>query len=300
MCSARRSLEDSINNVAAKLFNVMDDLLPEPYGMPEDKLFEAMRYSTMSPGKRLRPYLLYKTGELFGVDEEVLVQVAAVIEFIHVYSLIHDDLPAIDDDDFRRGLPSCHKKYGEATAILAGDALLTLAFEILADGSTHRDAMTRMELVKAVAQAAGYHGLVGGQIVDIAAETHELDFSEIVRLQRMKTGALFSLACEAGAILGHAPKNLRNSLRAYANNIGIAFQITDDLLDVEGTREETGKDVKKDAKMGKATLASCIGIEKAKEHAAVLAQQAVQHLSHFDHRAERLRELAYYVIDRSK
>jgi farnesyl diphosphate synthase len=300
MCSARRSLEDSISNVAAKLFNVMNDLLPEPYGMLEDKLFEAMRYSTMSPGKRLRPYLLCKTGELFGVDDDVLMQVAAVIEFIHVYSLIHDDLPAIDDDDFRRGLPSCHKKYGEATAILAGDALLTLAFEILADGSTHRDAMTRMELVKIVAQAAGYHGLVGGQMMDIAAETQELDFSEIVRLQRMKTGALFSLSCEAGAILGQAPRNLRNSLRAYANNIGIAFQITDDLLDVEGTREETGKDVNKDVHMGKATLASCIGIEKAKEHAQVLAQQAVQHLSHFDHRAERLRELAYYVVDRSK
>jgi farnesyl diphosphate synthase len=296
----RGILEQSIHDIAEKLYETMDELLPSKAGLIEDRLFEAIRYSTLSQGKRLRPFLTVTTSNIFGVSYNCALLTAVAVEFIHAYSLIHDDLPAMDNDDFRRGQPSCHKKYDEATAILAGDALLTFAFEILADDLTHPDPGVRAELVKSVALASGFKGMVGGQMMDLLAQHKHLEFSEIVRLQRMKTGALFAISCEAGAILGKASRNLRSALKAYANNIGIAFQITDDLLDAEGTREETGKTIGKDKAAGKSTLVSCIGIEKAREHAQVLARQAVEHLSVFDEKADLLRELASYVTHRQR
>lgn len=293
-------LEPKLQEVSELVYMKMSDLLPVPEGTLEQELHEAMRYATLSGGKRLRPFLTVTTSQLFGVSLESALQTAAAIEFIHSYSLVHDDLPAIDNDDFRRGQPSCHKKYSEATAILTGDALLTFAFEVLADESTHRDPMVRIELIEAVSKAAGHAGMVGGQMVDIKAEKQCLEFNEIVRLQRLKTGALFSISCEAGAILGRANRNLRNSLKAYANNLGLAFQITDDLLDAEGTREETGKTVGKDSASGKATFVSCMGVDKAREQSKMLAVQAKQHLVHFGEAANLLHVLADYVINRTK
>lgn len=313
-------LQQALSDNSEKLDQVMDELLPgatrcsnkvisissreESRDMPEDehigenKVIEAMRYSALSGGKRLRPFLTVECAGLFGVSAEAAMTTAAAIEFIHTYSLIHDDLPAMDDDDYRRGKPSCHKQYGEATAILAGDALLTYAFEVLADRRVHPDASVRCELVRIIAKAAGVSGMVGGQMMDLDAENEALDVDEIIRLQRLKTGEMFAVSCEAGAILGKAPHNLRSALCRYAHDMGLAFQITDDLLDVEGTREETGKQVGKDASAGKATLVSVLGVERAREQAQVLSEQARHYLRHFDKKADSLRVLADYVVSR--
>lgn len=293
-------LEAKLNEIGELVYYKMAEVLPIPEGTTEQMLFEAMRYSTLSKGKRLRPFLTIMTAQLFGVSIDSAVQTATAIELIHSYSLIHDDLPAIDNDDLRRGQPSCHKKFGEAIAILTGDALLTFAFQILSDPGTHRDPSVRIELVQAISKAAGFSGMVGGQVIDILSQNQTLEFNEIVRLQRMKTGALFATSCEAGAILGKAPQNLRNSLRAYANNLGLAFQITDDILDAEGTRTETGKNVRKDADAGKATLITAMGIEEARAHAKILAAQSVEHISSFREQAHLLTSLAEYVISRNK
>ena len=312
-------IQEALSDVAEKLDRVMDGLLPNPVavqnkvislhsreentessGPPsgESKVMEAMRYSSLSGGKRMRPFLTVECAKLFGVSPEAALTTAAAIEFVHVYSLIHDDLPAMDNDDFRRGKPSCHKQFGEAAAILAGDALLTYAFEVLSHPGVHADANVRCELIRSVASAAGVRGMVGGQMMDLDAENQEMSTEEVIRLQRLKTGEMFAVSCEAGAILGKAPDALRSRLQRYAHDIGLAFQITDDLLDVEGTREETGKGVGKDKKKGKATLVSVMGVERAREHSQVLAEQAVAHLSAFDERAESLRSLAKFVITR--
>ena len=292
-------LEEKFLKISDELYDVIDAVLPVAKGTKEDVLFEAMRYSTLSRGKRLRPFLLVETAGLFGVSKKSALYTAAAIEFVHSYSLIHDDLPAIDNDDYRRGIPSCHKKFDEATAILAGDALLTFAFELLADELVHYDVGVRIALIKHIAKASGYNGMIGGQMMDVVCEKQDISFAEIIRLQRMKTGALFAVSCEAGSILGKASRNLKHALRAYANNIGLAFQITDDLLDAEGTREETGKDVNKDTVLGKATLVACMGVEEARQHAQILATQAVEHLAVFDSNADLLRSLAMYIIDRT-
>lgn len=265
----------------------------------EDKVLEAMRYSAMSGGKRLRPFLTVASAGLFGVSKEAAIETAAAIEFIHTYSLIHDDLPAMDNDDLRRGKPTCHKVYGEAAAILAGDGLQAFAFQILSNPKTHADPAVRCELISALAQAAGCWGMVGGQMMDLEAEHKQLSVDEIIRLQRLKTGELFAISCEAGAILGKAPGMMRKLLRAYAHDMGLAFQITDDLLDVEGTRTATGKGVRKDKIKGKATLVAGMGVEKARDHAQMLIEQAVSHLSVFDKRADCLRALARYVVNRN-
>ena len=204
----------------------------------------------------------------------------------------------MDDDDLRRGKPACHIQFGEAAAILAGDALQALAFQILADPSVHADPGVRCELVYCVAKAAGSRGLVGGQMLDLDAENKEMSVDEIIRLQRLKTGELFAISCEAGAILGKAPQAMRTALRRYANDMGLAFQITDDLLDAEGTREEAGKAVGKDEDRGKATLVSALGIERARQQAQILARQAVGHLDVFDKKAQHLRALAEYLVTR--
>jgi farnesyl diphosphate synthase len=264
----------------------------------EAKVIEAMRYSTLGAGKRLRPFLTVQSAHLFGVNPDAAMMTAAAIEFVHTYSLVHDDLPAMDNDDFRRGKPSCHKQFGEAAAILAGDALLTYAFEVLANPRVHADGNVRCELIRSVARASGVRGMVGGQMMDLDAEKQQLSVDEVIRLQRLKTGELFAVSCEAGAILGKAAEPLRARLQRYAHDMGLAFQITDDLLDVEGTRTETGKGVKKDAAKGKATLIAALGVDRAREQAQTLAQQAIDHLSAFDQRADMLRTLATFVVTR--
>lgn len=292
--------EFSGNTVVSLKPRPMNDNVPgssSPIG-GEDTLIKAMRYSALSGGKRLRPFLTVASAKLFGVSREASLCAAAAIEFIHTYSLIHDDLPSMDNDAMRRGKPSCHVVFGEAGAILAGDALLTFAFQVLSDERVHPDPAVRCELIRTLSVASGYRGMAGGQMMDLEAENKQLSIDEIIRLQRLKTGELFAMSCEAGAILGKAPKMPRNALRGYAHDLGLAFQITDDLLDAEGTRSEVGKEVNKDKRAGKATLVSVLGIERAKEQARILANQAIGHLEIFDKKADELRALAEFVITR--
>jgi farnesyl diphosphate synthase len=283
---------------AAQLTDVaLDQLLAVPPDL-EARVYEAMRYAALAPGKRLRPFLVLAGAGLFGVARRCALQVAAAIEMVHAYSLVHDDLPAMDNSNLRRGRPTCHKEFDEATAVLAGDGLLTAAFGVLADPDTHGDPAVRCELVAALAAAAGAAGMVGGQMIDLIAEHRSLDIGAITRLQRMKTGALIAFACEAGAILAKAPNELRLALRGYAHDLGLAFQIADDLLDVEGSAAETGKPVGADAAAGKATFVSILGVTRARAQAELLVRQAVAHLDLFEQRAELLREAARFVIAR--
>lgn len=265
---------------------------------PERRLFEAMRYAALGGGKRLRPFLVLQGAGLFSVSRKSALRAAAAIELVHCYSLVHDDLPAMDDDDLRRGKPTVHKAFDEATAILAGDALLTLAFEVLAHPDTHSNSDVRCRLVAALARAAGAHGMVAGQMIDLSADGREIDIGEITRLQRLKTGALIGFACEAGAILGQAAEGQHEALRGYAHDLGLAFQIADDLLDVEGTAEEVGKAVGKDADQGKATFVSILGPERARGQAEMLVEQAATHLTIFDQKADFLRKVAQYIVER--
>lgn len=287
----------ALEDVSSKLHERMEDLLPDPAN-GVGTLAEAMRYAAMGGGKRLRPFLTVSSARLFGVSMDAALKVAAAIEFIHTYSLVHDDLPAMDDDDLRRGKPSTHIQFGEAAAILAGDALLTYAFQIIAERDVHADPSVRCELIRTLAGASGFRGMVGGQMMDLEAEGEKLSIDQVIRLQRLKTGELFAVSCEAGAILGKAPVQLRQALRAYANDLGFAFQIRDDLLDAEGTRDETGKNVNKDRAAGKATLVAALGLERAKEQCRILAEQAIRHLDPFDAKADNLRLMAEYVVTR--
>jgi farnesyl diphosphate synthase len=289
---------DEATAVTAKLTDsLIDGLLRAPPGL-EARVYEAMRYSALAPGKRLRPLLVLASARLFGVARRSALQVAAAIEMVHAYSLIHDDLPAMDNSDLRRGRPTCHKAFDDATAVLAGDGLLTMAFEALSHPDAHGDPAVRCELVSALAGAAGAAGMVGGQMIDLIAETRTLDIGAITRLQRMKTGALIAFSCEAGAILAKAPPERRTALRGYAHDLGLAFQIADDLLDVEGSAEETGKPVGADAAAGKATFVSILGVERARAQAELLVEQAVAHLDLFEQRAELLRQVARFVVSR--
>jgi len=276
---------------------VLDSLLPL-HDEPESRLMEAVRYSTLAGGKRIRPFLVTSSARLFDVSEPSALRVAAAIEMVHCYSLIHDDLPAMDNDDLRRGLPTCHVKFDEATAILAGDALLTRAFEVLADPATHPDPRVRSDLVVDLARAAGPEGMVGGQMLDLLAEHQSLEMAEVTRLQRMKTGALIAFSCESGAVLGKAADSARQALHAYAHDLGLAFQIADDLLDVEGDEAEVGKKTGKDQGAGKATFVSLLGPERARAQSDMLASQAVEHLEIFSKNAEPLRALAAFVVKR--
>jgi farnesyl diphosphate synthase len=284
--------------VAAKLTDAtLERLLVVPPGL-EARVYDAMRYAVLAPGKRMRPFLVLASARLFGVARRCALQVAAAIEMVHAYSMVHDDLPAMDDSDLRRGRPTCHKQFDEATAVLAGDGLLTAAFEALADPDTHGDPAVRCELVSTLAGAAGAAGMVGGQMIDLIAEHQALDIGAITRLQRMKTGALIAFSCEAGAILAKAPGEVRIALRGYAHDLGLAYQIADDLLDVEGSAAETGKPVGADAAAGKATFVSILGVERARAQAELLIPQAIAHLELFERRAELLREAARFVIAR--
>ncbi len=291
------ALKEAMTASAASLEAVLDALLPMRDAL-EGRVFEAMRYSTLGGGKRLRPFLVMEGARLFGVNENCALRVACAIEMVHCYSLVHDDLPAMDNDELRRGRPTTHIKYDEATAILAGDGLLTRAFEVLAHPSTHADPQVRADLVLALAAAAGAEGMVGGQMIDLAAEHQTLDINTITRLQRLKTGALIAFSAEAGAILGKAPSAARQALAGYAHDLGLAFQIADDLLDTEGSAADVGKKTGKDAARGKATFVSILGIERARSQADMLAEQACRHLDMFAERAELLRQLARFVVER--
>jgi farnesyl diphosphate synthase len=275
----------------------LDKLLPMHQGL-EARLHEAIRYSALSGGKRIRPFLVMSSAALFDVTPEYALRVAAAIEMVHSYSLIHDDLPAMDNDELRRGLPTCHVKFGEAVAILAGDALLTRAFEVLAHPATHPDPRVRSDLVLELARSAGTDGMVGGQMLDLMAEHHSLEEEEVTRLQRLKTGSLIAFCCEAGALLAKASDSARVALRAYAHDIGLAFQIVDDLLDVEGDEGEVGKKTGKDEAAGKATFVTLMGAERARAQSEMLAAQAVQHLEIFVEKADPLRALARFVVHR--
>jgi farnesyl diphosphate synthase len=277
---------------------VIDRLIVVPAGL-EARVFDAMRYATLAPGKRLRPFLVLASAQLFAVARRSALQAAAAVELVHAYSLVHDDLPAMDNSDLRRGRPTCHKAFDDATAVLAGDALLTMAFEVLAQPDTHGDPAVRCELVAALAQAAGAAGMVGGQMIDLIAEHRpDLDMGAITRLQRLKTGALIAFACEAGAILGKSTSESRLALRGYAHDLGLAFQIADDLLDVQGSAGETGKPVGQDEAAGKATFVSILGVERAQAQARLLVAQAIRHLELFGEKADLLRQAARFVIDR--
>jgi farnesyl diphosphate synthase len=297
--SSYRLFEPALAFAAESTEQTMDRLLPRGEE-GEARVFDAMRYSSLGGGKRLRAFFVLAGATLFRVGAMPALRTASAIEFVHAYSLIHDDLPAMDDDDLRRGQPSCHKQFDEATAILAGDALQALAFEVLAHEATHGDPAVRTALMAELARAAGAHGMVGGQMLDLLAETQgpDLSIGAITRLQRLKTGALISFSCTAGAILGKAPEPMRAALAAYAHDLGLAFQIVDDLLDVVGDAAELGKATNKDAAAGKATFVSILGVERARAQAALLAQQAVTHLEPLGPRAELLKQAAKFVVQR--
>jgi len=287
------ALADTARDIDARF----DALLTVPDD-PRADLYRAMRHAAIDGGKRLRPLLVVATARLFNCDLECAGRVALALEAIHVYSLIHDDLPAMDDDDMRRGRPTVHKQFGEATAILAGDCLHALAFEVLADPATHADPFVRAELVLDLSRAAGPAGMAGGQMMDLEAERASFDLPTVTRLQAMKTGALILAAVEAGAILGRVPPEGRTHLRGYARDIGLAFQIVDDLLDVEGDEALAGKKLRKDEGAGKETFVSLLGIDAARERCRMLVDQAIAHLRSYGPEADLLRDIARFVLSR--
>jgi farnesyl diphosphate synthase len=269
-------------------------------GDGRDRLFEAMRHAGLGGGKRIRPLLTVATARLFRIDEERSVRAGAAIEAIHVYSLIHDDLPCMDDDDLRRGKPTVHRAYDESTAVLAGDCFHDLAFEIIADPATHEDPFVRSELVIELARASGPQGMAGGQMLDLAAEGQELDIGSITRLQQLKTGALIEFAVEAACIMARLPPEARTPYRGYARDIGLAFQIADDLLDFAGDEEIAGKRLRKDERAGKATFVSLLGEERARAQCGMLVGQAIEHLQDHGEEADLLRAVAHYIEERDR
>jgi farnesyl diphosphate synthase len=293
------SLQAALTQVGADVDRRLDVLLAIPDD-PRADLYRAMRHAAIGGGKRLRPLLVFSTARLFGVDRDCAGRVATAVECIHVYSLIHDDLPAMDDDDMRRGKPTVHKMFGEATAILAGDCLHALAFEILGDQATHPDPFVRSELVLDLARAAGPSGMAGGQMMDLEAEKASFDLPTVTRLQAMKTGALIACSVEAGAILGRIPPEGRTPLRGYARDVGLAFQIADDLLDVEGSEAAAGKKLRKDEGAGKETFLSLLGVDRARAQARMLVDQAIQHLQSFGPEADLLRQIARFTLERDR
>ncbi len=292
-------LHDAIIKIAEEIDTEFDLLLTVPDD-PRQRLFEAMRHAAIGGGKRLRPLLLVATASLFNVERKTALRVAAAVEAIHVYSLIHDDLPCMDDDAMRRGKPTVHRAYDEATAVLAGDSLHALAFEILSSSATHADPFVRSELIACLAMASGPDGMAGGQMMDLEAEKAQFDLPTVTRLQALKTGALIAASVEMGAILGHLPSEGRVRLRGYAHDIGLAFQIADDILDVEGDEELAGKALNKDADAGKGTFVSLMGLERAREQAAALTAQAITHLGNYGPEADLLRDIARYVLERDR
>ena len=292
-------LQLEAKRIAAGVEEVFAYYLKSP-GDGRDRLFEAMRHAGIGGGKRLRPLLTVATGKLFGLSEDRCVRAGAAIEAIHVYSLIHDDLPCMDDDDLRRGKPTVHRAFDEATAVLAGDCFHDLAFEIIADPSTHEDPFVRSELVLELARASGPHGMAGGQMLDLAAEGQSLDMGAITRLQQLKTGALIEFAVETACIMGRIGAEGRTPYRGYARSVGLAFQIADDLLDHAGDEETAGKRLRKDAGAGKATFVSLLGEERARQQCAMLVDQAIEHLQDHGEEADLLRAIARFVQERDR
>ena len=294
-------LAEELNAESAQVRADVDNFfarLLAPTGDNRERLYEAMRHAAIGGGKRLRPLLTIASSRLFAIDPGRALRVGCAIEAIHVYSLIHDDLPCMDDADLRRGKPTVHKAFGEAEAVLAGDSLHALAFDILAHPSTHDDPFVRNELVLELARAAGPSGMAGGQMMDLVAEGAQLNLAAITRLQQLKTGALIEYAVEAGCIMAKLPAEARRPYRGYARNIGLAFQIADDLIDHSGDEVAAGKPTRKDAYAGKATFVSLLGEERARQQAGFLVDQAVQHLSSHGSEADLLRAIARFAIER--
>jgi farnesyl diphosphate synthase len=267
-------------------------------GDSREKLYEAMNHAAIGGGKRLRPLLTVAASRLFAIDRGRALRVGCAIEAVHVYSLIHDDLPSMDYADLRRGKTTVHRAFGEATAVLAGDSLHAIAFEILADPATHEDPWVRSDLVLELARAAGPGGMAGGQMMDLAAEGQQLDLPAITRLQQLKTGALIEYAIEAACIMNKMPAEARTPYRGYARNIGLAFQIADDLIDHSGDEAAAGKPTGRDADAGKATFVSLLGEERARQQAGFLVDQAIEHLSSHGGEADLLRAIARFAIER--
>jgi farnesyl diphosphate synthase len=290
-------LDIEARRVSAEIDEFFAELLA-PTGDSRERLYEAMRHAAIGGGKRLRPLLTVAASRLFAIDRDRALRVGCAIEAIHVYSLIHDDLPCMDDAALRRGKATVHKSFGEAEAVLAGDSLHALAFEILAQPATHDDPWVRSDLVLALARAAGPAGMAGGQMMDLAAEGQELDLPAITRLQQLKTGALIEYAVEAACIMAKLPSDARTPYRGYARNIGLAFQIADDLIDYSGDVSAAGKPTGMDANAGKATFVSLLGAERARQQAGFLVNQAIEHLSGHGREADLLRAIARFAIER--
>jgi farnesyl diphosphate synthase len=291
------ALAPQLERIAAEVDGMFADLLTVPAD-PRETLYAAMRYAAIGGGKRLRPLLVVAASDLFHVDRERALRVAIAVESIHVYSLIHDDLPSMDDDELRHGKPTVHRAFDESTAILAGDSLHALAFEILADEATHEDPFVRCELIAELARASGPAGMAGGQMMDLSAPRAGLDLAAVTRLQQLKTGALIGFCLESGAIMGRVPPEGRTGLRGYARDVGLAFQIADDLLDVEGEEARTGKKVGKDSEKGKETFVSLLGPERARQQAGMLVDQAIDHLKGYGAEADLLRAIARFAVER--
>lgn len=286
-----------LTEIADRVTVALDQLIPPAQG-PEADLMRAMRHSALANGKRMRPFYVIETGAIFDAPEKTLLRAAAALECVHCYSLIHDDLPCMDDDDFRRGQPTVHKAFDEATAVLAGDALLTLAFKILANSETHPDPKIRLRLLERLADASGAQGMVGGQMIDMLEEESPRDLNTITRMQRLKTGALISYSVEAGAIIGGANELERQALHGFAHDLGLAYQISDDLLDATGDEADVGKPLRTDDTAGKANFVTLLGIEQAQERVRLLAAQAKEHLAIFRQRANILLQSVDFVLDR--
>ena len=287
----------TIKETASLVETALDDFLPQRDG-PLGRVVDAMRWGALDGGKRLRPFLVIATADLFGAPRNRSIRVGCAVEMIHCYSLIHDDLPAMDDSDLRRGRPSVHKKYDDATAILAGDALLTQAFEVLAEEATHPDGAVRCELALELARASGKEGMVGGQMIDIYAEQKEFDLAGITQLQQLKTGALIRFGTVGGAVVAQASADERRALTAYAEDLGLAFQIVDDILDATQDADTLGKPAGQDAEMDKATFIKLLGLDGAKEKAEELVTRCKSHLDGFGEKAAPLKGAADFVYAR--
>ena len=292
--------EDTVKQTADDIDAMLSDLLAFE-GAAARAVIDAMRYSALGQGKRLRPFFVTEAAKLFDVDRTYALRAGCAIECIHCYSLVHDDLPAMDDDDLRRGKPTTHIAFSEATAILAGDGLQTCAFQILSAPETHPDPQVRCELIAMLAHASGVEGMVGGQTLDLEAESRpSTTLDETVLLQSLKTGALFRFSCEAAAVLGQTGEDDRAALRTYAGRIGLAFQIADDLLDAESTAEELGKRTQKDAEAGKATFIDLLGLDGARKRAHEIAEEACAALEPYGEAADTLKQAAHFMVERKK